>query len=610
MRIFGNIIWHFPFLGFLQSLVYAIVGVFCCLTVIGIPLGMGLFQLSLFTLAPFSKRLVSQHDLEMVTGEKQRDLIKSWFFIVRILYFPFGLLMAIYTILVIIIQFISIIGIPCGIVEAKALATIFNPVNKKCVSRAIAEEIERRKANNVLNKKANNSLNKYEKHTPMQTLNKDAGIYPTQQEIPAQQAVLVTPHAGTTQIQPAQTFQAQPFVPPHKIQKSTKQNTALIVGISAGVLVLVGLIAGYFIWFLPSAKDKDALRTYVIANNVFLRSSKVAGVEYNIISKIPYGSQLITYAKDQEWAEVKVDELKGFIASSYLLEWDDFSLLNNVWGSADTKEYIESSKYRLAILDYCKRNQLDTGNEAWQLYTLQKNIKPNNVLFPHLNNGYNKFAEFAFILKNNVTQERRFIIYSFNDETEKPIFLYEENAPLEGQIKEVKYNYNRNEYQVTYTENNTVPSIEELLIKELELATPSPVEESEIIDEIAVATVDVQEEQEEQEENIVDNNIYEVVDQQPEFPNGGTAGLINFISKNLVYPTICQENGIQGTVLVSFVIDKDGSATNFQIIRSVNPHLDKEALRVLSNMPKWQPGILKGVPVRVKYTFPIKFKLL
>ncbi|WP_308755964.1 YccF domain-containing protein [uncultured Bacteroides sp.] len=162
MRTFGNIIWHFPFLGFLQSLVYVIGGAFWCITIIGIPLGMGLFQLSLFTLAPFSKRLVSRHELEMITGEKQEDLIKGWFLIVRILYFPLGLLMAIATIFIIIAQFISIIGIPCGIVQAKALATIFNPVNKKCVPLAIAEEIERRKANNV--------LNKYEKQIPVQPL--------------------------------------------------------------------------------------------------------------------------------------------------------------------------------------------------------------------------------------------------------------------------------------------------------------------------------------------------------------------------------------------------------------------------------------------------------
>ena len=70
MRTLGNIIWHFPFFGWVFSLCYAISGLFWCITIIGIPLGLGLFQLSLFTLAPFSNRLVSRTDLELLTGEK------------------------------------------------------------------------------------------------------------------------------------------------------------------------------------------------------------------------------------------------------------------------------------------------------------------------------------------------------------------------------------------------------------------------------------------------------------------------------------------------------------------------------------------------------------
>lgn len=111
------------------------------------------------------------------------------------------------------------------------------------------------------------------------------------------------------------------------------------------------------------------------------------------------------------------------------------------------------------------------------------------------------------------------------------------------------------------------------------------------------------------EENVADNSIYETVEQMPEYPSGGTAGLMNFISKNLKYPTICQESGVQGRVVVSFVVNKDGSTTDFRIIRSVDKYLDKEALRVLNGMPKWKPGKQKGVPVRVRYTVPINFKL-
>ena len=127
--------------------------------------------------------------------------------------------------------------------------------------------------------------------------------------------------------------------------------------------------------------------------------------------------------------------------------------------------------------------------------------------------------------------------------------------------------------------------------------------------QFAPPTVTSENVRDDKEENVADNSIYETVEQMPEYPSGGTAGLMNFISKNLKYPTICQESGVQGRVVVSFVVNKDGSTTDFRIIRSVDKNLDKEALRVLNGMPKWKPGKQKGVPVRVRYTVPINFKL-
>lgn len=94
----------------------------------------------------------------------------------------------------------------------------------------------------------------------------------------------------------------------------------------------------------------------------------------------------------------------------------------------------------------------------------------------------------------------------------------------------------------------------------------------------------------------------------PEFP-GGTTGLINFISKNLKYPTYCKEAGIQGKVIVVFVVNKDGSTSDFKVAWSAHKYLDQEALRVLSKMPKWKPGKQNGSPVRVKLSVPINFKL-
>lgn len=448
-----------------------------------------------------------------------------------------------------------------------------------------------------------------------QTASQASAYAPVQPTIPAQQAMSNQPSTNAeTYTQPKQTAQTPPPASTaYNTPAPSKSNNTKLIGIIAGVVVLVGLIAGYFAWYVPYAKDRDALRTYVIANNVFLRSTKVAGVEYNILSKVPYGAELITYTKDSEWAEVKVNGVKGFAASPYLLEWNDFNLLNSVWGSADVKEYIESSKCRLAILDYCKRNQLSTGNDGWQLYTLQKDVKPNMVLFPRLNNGYDKFTEFAFILKNNATQERRLAIYSFEEETEKPVFLYEEYAPAEGKIKNIKFISGRNEYNVSYTGSGVAPAKENSSNVQAETSRtslpPSPPEEISTVEYVPPVVETENETGKENGTNTVDDNLYEATEEMPEFTDGGMTGLYKFLNNNLRYPTYCQENKIQGKVIVSFIVNKDGSTSDFQVEWSANKYLDKEALRVLSLMPKWKPGKQRGVPVRVKKTIPVIFKL-
>ena len=113
--------------------------------------------------------------------------------------------------------------------------------------------------------------------------------------------------------------------------------------------------------------------------------------------------------------------------------------------------------------------------------------------------------------------------------------------------------------------------------------------------------VEVEPEPEEEE-------VFMVVEDQPEFP-GGTAALLEYLRKNIKYPAICRENNIQGRVIVSFIVNKDGAIVEPEVIKGVNPSLDKEALRVISGMPKWKPGSQRGKPVRVKYTVPVNFKL-
>ena len=110
---------------------------------------------------------------------------------------------------------------------------------------------------------------------------------------------------------------------------------------------------------------------------------------------------------------------------------------------------------------------------------------------------------------------------------------------------------------------------------------------------------------EEEEEDVV----FKVVEQQPEFP-GGPQALFKFLSENVKYPVIAQENGIQGRVVCQFTVNKDGSIVDVDVVRSGgDASLDKEAVRVIKSMPKWNPGKQRGKPVRVRYTVPVSFKL-
>ena len=106
-----------------------------------------------------------------------------------------------------------------------------------------------------------------------------------------------------------------------------------------------------------------------------------------------------------------------------------------------------------------------------------------------------------------------------------------------------------------------------------------------------------------------DEDVFEVVENMPEFPDGGMPGLMKYLSANIRYPEAAHKAGTQGRVTVQFVVGKDGSIGNVSILRGVDPALDAEAIRVISGMPKWKPGTQKGEPVNVKYTVPVMFRL-
>jgi protein TonB len=105
-----------------------------------------------------------------------------------------------------------------------------------------------------------------------------------------------------------------------------------------------------------------------------------------------------------------------------------------------------------------------------------------------------------------------------------------------------------------------------------------------------------------------EEEIFTVVESYPEFP-GGEAALYNFLGKNLRYPDMAKETGISGKVYVTFIVEKDGSITDVKLARGIGGGCDEEALRVVNLMPKWTPGKQRGIPVRVRYIFSVRFTL-
>ncbi len=111
-----------------------------------------------------------------------------------------------------------------------------------------------------------------------------------------------------------------------------------------------------------------------------------------------------------------------------------------------------------------------------------------------------------------------------------------------------------------------------------------------------------------EEEEAADDYIFTIVEEQPEFP-GGTEAMYKFLRDNMRYPTMAREAGIQGTVFVTFVVERDGAITNVEVIRGIGGGCDEEAIRVVRNMPKWNPGKQRNQPVRVQFNLPVRFML-
>ena len=126
------------------------------------------------------------------------------------------------------------------------------------------------------------------------------------------------------------------------------------------------------------------------------------------------------------------------------------------------------------------------------------------------------------------------------------------------------------------------------------------VEQNEVIEEYVAPEV--------VEEEVVEQEIFQIVEEMPAYP-GGERALLEYVAKNIKYPQIARETGIQGRVFVGFVVEPDGSVSNVKILRGIGGGCDEEAMRVIKSLPKWKPGKQRGKAVRVSYQIPVVFKL-
>ena len=189
--------------------------------------------------------------------------------------------------------------------------------------------------------------------------------------------------------------------------------------------------------------------------------------------------------------------------------------------------------------------------------------------------------------------------------TEKEVTKYE--------VADMEFTFEE-EVEIQQTTQETTPppppppvqEVEVLKVGEDDVETESieiNTEDDKDVEVVIAAPVEAPVEEEEEEV------VFVVVETMPEFP-GGQQALFKYLSENVKYPVIAQENGIQGRVICQFVVNKDGSIVDVEVVRSGgDASLDKEAVRVIKSMPKWKPGKQRGKAVRVKYTVPVNFRL-
>ncbi len=323
MRTLGNILWHIPFFGFVSSFITFLLGSILVMTVIGAPIGLGLIQLSKFLLAPFSHRMISKSSLT----PDQNKLWKTFGLIVTICYIPIGLILVIVTICQIIGLFMGIFTIPLAIVLAKSLGTFFNPVNKVCVSVAVANELEARKAREKIDK----LYNKKDKSvaTSNMLISEDNKIEERKEEEKINEVKSEKSKSNYNEIEEhKESAGGVNVVEEVKSEENNSNSIGKIIAIC--FIALLGLVAlfnwhtitNYFRSEDEIIVDYNTPKLIVEVDNAWVREYPSDG---KVIANLRYGTECTVIKKDKKervngktdyWYKIKFDDKEGWIFGS------------------------------------------------------------------------------------------------------------------------------------------------------------------------------------------------------------------------------------------------------------------------------------------------------
>lgn len=178
--------------------------------------------------------------------------------------------------------------------------------------------------------------------------------------------------------------------------------------------------------------------------------------------------------------------------------------------------------------------------------------------------------------------------------------LLNREVVLDEEMVEITKQEEQKPQPVEQPQQTTQLEIVEDDVETEDLNINAEVEQNEIIEEYVAPEI--------VEEEVVEQEIFQIVEEMPAFP-GGEGKLMEYVAKNIKYPQIARETGIQGRVFVGFVVEPDGSISNVKLLRGIGGGCDEEAMRVIKSLPKWKPGKQRGKAVRVSYQIPVFFKL-